>query len=68
MATLSHQRTFIDNANNRLDGSGYVSKDLRGHGIQPDAYGGGLGYLHKPSGSTLGVNADHVRRGGLFEI
>lgn len=68
VATLSHQSTILNNGNHRLDGSGYVSKDLRGHGIKPDAYGGGLDYLHKPSGSTLGVNTDHVRRGGLLKF
>nr|ABZ80663.1 hypothetical antimicrobial peptide [Sitophilus zeamais] len=61
IASLSHKGTILDNPNHHPDGSGYVTKDLRGHGLAPDAYGGRVDYTHKPTGSNLGVGADHAR-------
>ncbi|KAH1005159.1 hypothetical protein HUJ04_006194 [Dendroctonus ponderosae] len=65
IATIQHSGTVFDNNRHRLDGSGYVSKDFsRGGGLRPDAVGGSLDYLHKPSSSSVGVQADHFRHGG----
>ncbi|XP_050302228.1 uncharacterized protein LOC126740308 [Anthonomus grandis grandis] len=61
---LGHKGTILDNQNHRLDGQGYVVKNVKGHGLSPDAGGGALNYLNKPSNLNLGVSADHVRHGG----
>ncbi|XP_050302377.1 uncharacterized protein LOC126740406 [Anthonomus grandis grandis] len=61
---LGHKGTILDNQNHRLDGQGYVVKNVKGHGLSPDAHGGALDYLNKPTGLNLGVSANHVRHGG----
>ncbi|KAF7268742.1 hypothetical protein GWI33_018094 [Rhynchophorus ferrugineus] len=59
--TVSHKGTILDNNKHQLDGMGYVQKNLRGHGIEPEVFGGGLKYTHKPSESNLKIGADHAR-------
>ncbi|CAG9772815.1 unnamed protein product [Ceutorhynchus assimilis] len=64
IGTLSHTGTIVDNQNHLLTGTGYASKDFTRGGLKPDAYGAQVDYSHKPSGSVLGLGADHVRRAG----
>ncbi|KAF7268743.1 attacin-B-like [Rhynchophorus ferrugineus] len=59
--TVSHKGTILDNKNHQLGGMGYVQKNLRGHGIEPEVLGGGLKYTHIPSNSNLKIGADHAR-------
>ncbi|XP_076260227.1 attacin-B-like [Rhynchophorus ferrugineus] len=58
--TVSHKGTISNNENHRLEGMGYAQKNLRGHGIEPEVFGGGLKYTHIPSESNLKIGADHA--------
>ncbi|XP_076260692.1 uncharacterized protein LOC143196689 [Rhynchophorus ferrugineus] len=64
IATISHTGTILNNPNHYVSGTGYLSKNLRGGGFAPETYGGNVGYIHKPTGSNLGVGADHTRGSG----
>ncbi|XP_050302383.1 uncharacterized protein LOC126740413 [Anthonomus grandis grandis] len=61
---LGHKGTILDNDNHRLNGEGYLVKNVKGHGLSPDAHGGALDYLNKPTGLTAGLSADHMRHMG----
>ncbi|GJQ74947.1 hypothetical protein Trydic_g9574 [Trypoxylus dichotomus] len=58
-AFVSHTGTIVDNNRHHLTGTGFASKQFKPNG--PLTTGGSLDYIHKPSGSTLGVGASNTR-------
>ncbi|XP_076257473.1 uncharacterized protein LOC143194711 isoform X1 [Rhynchophorus ferrugineus] len=61
IGTLSQKGTIVDNRSHQLNGMGFVTKDFTRKGFAPDAFGGSLGYVNKPTGSNLGIGADSIR-------
>lgn len=60
--TVSHTGTIVNNDRHRLDGTAFASKNFKPNG--PITAGGNLDYLHKPSGSTVGIGAAHTPHWG----
>ncbi|KAF7268741.1 hypothetical protein GWI33_018093 [Rhynchophorus ferrugineus] len=48
----------------QIKNPGIATISHTGGGFAPETYGGNVGYIHKPTGSNLGVGADHTRGSG----